>query len=177
MQNHRIFTSNKTLLIRFMVAHRDSPRTQGVHRTRQISQLNSIPARHQTSQHFCSPTMLCHQSVWRKSSAQKWEECVPECELKEILSDISIHALLSGISGVGKTAFIENVISAYDNQHTSLTINLLSRKTSNKPHEMIENAFKIRIKNFYAPIGGKKLSVFINDFNMFDSQTPLELLC
>ena len=126
-------------------------------------------------------------SVWKTPELPFNQILVPTVDtlrnsfILKTLSDAHIHALFVGLSGVGKTAFIENTISTYDNQHASLTINLSSRTSSNKLQEMIENAFEIRTKNSYVPIGGKKLSVFIDDFNMpardtFGSQPPLELL-
>ena len=91
------------------------------------------------------------------------------------------NILFVGNSGTGKTAFIENTFLNLDNQHSSLSISLSSRTSSNKIQQIIENAFEIRTKSTFYPIGGKKLVVCIDDFNMpqrdvFGSQPPLELL-
>lgn len=92
-----------------------------------------------------------------------------------------INAMFVGFSGAGKTAFIENTINTLGGNFSCLTINLSSRTTSNKLQEIIENAFEIRSKSTFYPIGGKELVLFIDDFNMpqrdlFGSQPPLELL-
>ncbi|OHS94615.1 Dynein heavy chain family protein [Tritrichomonas foetus] len=91
------------------------------------------------------------------------------------------NILFVGHSGTGKTAFIENTFLNLDSQHSSLSISLSSRTSSNKIQQIIENAFEIRTKSTFFPIGGKKLVVCIDDFNMpqrdtFGSQPPLELL-
>ena len=91
------------------------------------------------------------------------------------------NILFVGNSGTGKTAFIDNVFLNLDNEHSSLSISLSSRTSSNKIQQIIENAFEIRTKGTFYPIGGKKLVVCIDDFNMpqrdtFGSQPPLELL-
>lgn len=91
------------------------------------------------------------------------------------------NILFVGNSGTGKTAFIENTFLNLDSQHSSLSISLSSRTSSNKIQQIIENAFEIRTKGTFYPIGGKKLVVCIDDFNMpqrdtFGSQPPLELL-
>ncbi|EAX96997.1 Dynein heavy chain family protein [Trichomonas vaginalis G3] len=127
-------------------------------------------------------------SVWKTPEVPFNQILVPTVDtirnsfILKTLTDGNIHGLFVGFSGTGKTAFIENTLTTYDsNKYSSLTMNLSSRTTSNKLQEMIENAFEIRTKSTYVPIGGKKLVVFIDDFNMpqrdlFGSQPPLELL-
>jgi dynein heavy chain len=91
------------------------------------------------------------------------------------------NILFIGGSGTGKTAFIESTfLTGLDARTASLVINLSSRTSSNKIQQIIENAFELRTKGTYFPIGGKHLVTFIDDFNMpqrdlFGSQPPLEL--
>jgi dynein heavy chain len=84
----------------------------------------------------------------------------------EVLLKGHLNALFVGYSGAGKTVFIENTFAQLPDNMSSITVNLSSSTSSNKLQEMIENAFEIRAKSTFLPIGGKHLALFIDDFNM-----------
>ncbi|CAF0814718.1 unnamed protein product [Didymodactylos carnosus] len=90
--------------------------------------------------------------------------------------------LLCGPVGTGKTSVAHAVMSELDaREYSTLIINMSAQTPSNMVQEIIEARVEKRVKGVYAPIGGKKLLNFMDDFNMpakdeYGSQPPLELL-
>merc|ERR1719446_663787 len=95
-----------------------------------------------------------------------------------------IPVLVFGGTGNGKTSQIEMTIARILKENESFntnTINFSARTSSELVQSIIESKLDKR-GNAFAPAGGKKLIVFLDDFNMpqkdlFGSQPPLELLC
>jgi len=91
------------------------------------------------------------------------------------------HALVFGNVGVGKTVVVNKLLSKLPESKTAMTINMSAQTSSNSLQDTIEGKLEKRTKGVFAPVGGKKLVAFIDDFNMpqksvFGFLPPLELL-
>lgn len=91
------------------------------------------------------------------------------------------HCLLTGDVGVGKTSVVFSSLQTLDEGFVSSTMNFSAQTSSVKVSDGIESRVEKRTKDTFAPPGGKKLVVFIDDFNMpekeiFFAQPPLEIL-
>jgi len=91
------------------------------------------------------------------------------------------HVMLTGEVGVGKTSIITSTLALLGEGYLSTTINFSARTKSTRVSDDIEAKVEKRTKDTWAPPGGKKLVVFIDDFNMpekeiFFAQPPLEIL-
>lgn len=91
------------------------------------------------------------------------------------------HVMLTGDVGVGKTSIVGSALRGLGESFLSTVINFSARTSSTRVSDDIEAKVEKRTKDTWAPPGGKKLVVFIDDFNMpekevFSAQPPLELL-
>uniref|UniRef100_A0A7S1KN20 Dynein-1, subspecies f n=1 Tax=Percolomonas cosmopolitus TaxID=63605 RepID=A0A7S1KN20_9EUKA len=92
------------------------------------------------------------------------------------------NILVTGITGTGKTAIIDFVLDQLPElQYVVNTVNFSAQTSSNKLQEVIEVDVEKKSFDTYAPLSGKQLVVFMDDFNMpqkdlFGSQPPLELI-
>lgn len=91
------------------------------------------------------------------------------------------HVMLTGDVGVGKSSIITSTLGSLGESFLSTTINFSARTKSTRVSDDIEAKVEKRTKDTWAPPGGKKLVVFIDDFNMpekevFFAQPPLEIL-
>ncbi|XP_055375876.1 dynein axonemal heavy chain 2 [Condylostylus longicornis] len=100
--------------------------------------------------------------------------------LNLLLSDKPI--MLVGGVGTGKSSTAASVLEAIDKEkYTVLSINMSGQTTAPGLQESIENKTEKCTKVLFAPPGGKKMIVFMDDFNMpikdeYGSQPPLELV-
>ena len=91
------------------------------------------------------------------------------------------HTLITGDVGVGKTSVVFNALYSLDESFVFSNLNFSAQTSSVRVSEGIESRVEKRTKDTFAPPGGKKLIVFIDDFNMpekeiFGAQPPLEIL-
>ena len=91
------------------------------------------------------------------------------------------HALITGDVGVGKTSIVFSALGSLEEHFVFANLNFSARTSSVRVSDGIESRVEKRTKDTYAPPGGKKLVIFIDDFNMpekeiFGAQPPLELL-
>lgn len=90
--------------------------------------------------------------------------------------------LLVGTVGTGKTSTAINVLKELDtNKYSLLSINMSAQTTAQNLQETIEGRTEKRTKGVYAPVGGKTMITFMDDFNMpakdvYGSQHALELI-
>ncbi|XP_025836128.1 dynein heavy chain 2, axonemal-like [Agrilus planipennis] len=90
--------------------------------------------------------------------------------------------MLTGPVGGGKTSVAQSVLAGIDNNiYSVLNINMSAQTTSLNVQETIESRVEKRTKGVFFPVGGKKMIIFLDDFNMpaketYGSQPPLELL-
>ena len=91
------------------------------------------------------------------------------------------HTLFTGGVGVGKTMVAQALLEDLPGGRAAMTINFSAQTSSNSLQDTIEGKLEKRTKGVFAPAGGKKLVVFIDDLNMpqkskFGFIPPLELL-
>lgn len=91
------------------------------------------------------------------------------------------HVLITGDVGVGKTSIVGSCLSLLDDGFVSATLNFSAQTSSVRVSDSMESRVEKRTKDTFAPPGGKKLVIFIDDFNMpekeiFGAQPPLEIL-
>ena len=91
------------------------------------------------------------------------------------------HVLVTGDVGVGKTSVVFNTLAAMEDNFVYSTLNFSAQTSSVRVSDGIEARVEKRTKDTFAPPGGKKLVMFIDDFNMpekeiFFAQPPLEIL-
>ncbi|KAL3914241.1 MAG: hypothetical protein SGPRY_007692 [Prymnesium sp.] len=91
------------------------------------------------------------------------------------------HVLITGDVGVGKTSIVSSCLGSLDDGFVSAAINFSAQTSSVRVSDSIESRVEKRTKDTFAPPGGKKLVIFIDDFNMpekeiFGAQPPLEIL-
>ena len=91
------------------------------------------------------------------------------------------HVLLTGDVGVGKTSVVFSTLGALDESFVSSNLNFSAQTSSTRVSDGFEARVEKRTKDTFAPPGGKKLIMFIDDFNMpekeiFGAQPPLEIL-
>ena len=93
------------------------------------------------------------------------------------------QVLLVGATGTGKTVLAGQLLKSLPDTHHQLIINFSAATTSGAVQDIIEAPMEKRSKDKLGPSGGKKLVIFIDDFNMpvktsFESpfQPALELI-
>lgn len=74
--------------------------------------------------------------------------------------------LVTGPVGTGKTSVIEGVCEELKERHAALTINMSARISSRDVQNTIESRMEKRLKGVYQPIGGGRMILFLDDFNM-----------
>ena len=90
--------------------------------------------------------------------------------------------LLTGPVGTSKTSTALSVLDELNSEkYTVLNVNMSAQTSSINLQDAIESRLEKRTKGIFAPVGGKLLVVFLDDFNMpaketYGSQPPLELL-
>jgi dynein heavy chain len=89
--------------------------------------------------------------------------------------------LLVGDTGGGKTSLVQNCLQSLDSNNTLLLINMSAQTSSAAVQGIIEGKLEKRSKNVFVPIGGKSMTIFVDDMNMpmkdtFGSQPPLEFI-
>ena len=89
--------------------------------------------------------------------------------------------MLTGDVGVGKTSIVFNTLQAIDSAFVFANLNFSAQTSSVRVSDGFEARVEKRTKDTFAPPGGKKLVMFIDDFNMpekeiFGAQPPLEIL-
>ena len=99
----------------------------------------------------------------------------------DILLKIQRDVMVSGPVGCGKSTLILLVLSQIPESLTQLCMQFSAQTSSNRVQEIIESNVEKRTKDTFAPAGGKKMVIFIDDMNMpqkdtFGSMPPLELL-
>jgi dynein heavy chain len=126
--------------------------------------------------------------AWRPSFEQPFYKLfVPTVDTVRYSTVISMlvkakrHTLVTGESGVAKSAIIFSVLSGLDESFAWLNINFSAQTKSVRVSDTIETRLEKRTKDTFAPPGGRRLVAFIDDFNMpekeaFGAQPPLELL-
>jgi len=90
--------------------------------------------------------------------------------------------LLVGPTGTGKSVYVKHLIRGLNTEKfVSLVINFSARTSSNQTQFLIEEKIS-RIRNgVFAPTGGKRMVVFVDDLSMpkvekYGAQAPVELL-
>ena len=91
------------------------------------------------------------------------------------------HALITGDVGVGKTSVVFSTLQSMDEGFVYSNLNFSAQTSSTRVSDGFEARVEKRTKDTFAPPGGKKLVMFIDDFNMpekeiFFAQPPLEIL-
>ena len=91
------------------------------------------------------------------------------------------HVLLTGDVGVGKTSIVFSTLAALGESFVFSNLNFSAQTSSTRVSDGFEARVEKRTKDTFAPPGGKKLVMFIDDFNMpekeiFGAQPPLEIL-
>ena len=92
------------------------------------------------------------------------------------------HTLVAGETGTGKSVLVQRYLETLDEErYCWLPVNMSAATTSNSVQDIIEGSLEKRAKNKLGPNAGKRLVVFVDDFNMpkkdtYGSQPPLELL-
>jgi dynein heavy chain len=76
------------------------------------------------------------------------------------------HVLLTGDVGVGKTSVVSAALGALEEGFVHSNLNFSARTSSTRVSDGIESRVEKRTKDTFAPPGGKKLVVAIDDFNM-----------
>jgi len=97
---------------------------------------------------------------------------------------LKVHreTLSVGVTGTGKTALINNILQALDdNAYAFMVLNLSANTSSQKLQAIIEGKLNRTTKKRYRPFNGKKAVIFIDDLNMpkkddYGFQPPLELI-
>ena len=92
--------------------------------------------------------------------------------------------LFSGISGVGKSVIAQDLLKSISTakKFVNLSLNFSAQTTSLQTQQMLEMKLEKKKKNTSgAPIGFKKIVIFVDDLNMpkldtYGSQPPIELL-
>ena len=97
------------------------------------------------------------------------------------LIKVQKHCMLVGNVGVGKTMVAQSCLESLPSGRSSMTINFSAQTSSNSLQNTVEGKLEKRSKGVFAPAGGKKMVVYIDDFNMpqksvFGFMPPLELL-
>jgi dynein heavy chain, axonemal len=91
------------------------------------------------------------------------------------------HTLVTGESGTGKTVACAAQLDLLPSTHTALVLNFSAATDAGAMQLIVEGVLEKRSKDKMGPSGGKKMVMYIDDFNMptkdaFGSQPPLELL-
>lgn len=98
------------------------------------------------------------------------------------LLDHGYPVLLTGPVGTGKTSTAQSVLTSFNpERYMMLQINMSAQTSSRNVQDAIESRLEKRMKEHYAPPGGKKMITFFDDLNMpakevYGAQPPLELL-
>ena len=101
----------------------------------------------------------------------------------DLYASNSKHVLFCGPTGTGKTAcMLDKLRSSFYNESWNYIFMAFSAQTSaNKIQNILESHMEKKLRKTFAPKGGKKLVVFVDDLNMpmkevYGAQPPIELL-
>jgi dynein heavy chain, axonemal len=101
----------------------------------------------------------------------------------ESLLRVKKNIMFIGATGTGKTILAQSLLKDLPDDMSELSINFSAATTSAATQDMIESSMEKRSKDKLGPVGGKKLVIFIDDFNMpklssreSPFQPPLELI-
>ena len=101
----------------------------------------------------------------------------------DTLTKLRRNVMLVGATGTGKTMLVQSLLKDLPDTHSKLVINFSAATTSSAVLDIIEGPMEKRSKDKLGPLGGKRLVIFIDDFNMpkktsLESpfQPPLELV-
>ena len=93
------------------------------------------------------------------------------------------NVLLVGSTGTGKTILAQQYLGDLPETHSQLTLNFSAATKSVQVQNIVESVMEKRSKDKIGPSGGKKMVIFVDDFNMpkltsseSPFQPPLELL-
>jgi dynein heavy chain len=79
----------------------------------------------------------------------------------------NIPMMIVGETGTGKTVLAQSFLEKeLPETHRSLTVNFSAATLPSQVQDVIESVMEKRSKNKLGPLGGKKLVIFIDDFNM-----------
>ncbi|KAG5457288.1 MAG: dynein heavy chain, N-terminal region 2-domain-containing protein, partial [Olpidium bornovanus] len=103
--------------------------------------------------------------------------------LLEALLDEGYPTLLTGITGVGKSVIVQNLLSRIGKKKNYIPVNLnfSAQTTSSMTQQIIEYNLEKKRKNVLAAPSGMRMVLFVDDVNMpkpdtYGSQPPIELL-
>ena len=101
----------------------------------------------------------------------------------DTLMKIRRNVMLVGATGTGKTVLAQSLLKDLPETHSQLVVNFSAATTSSAVQDIIEGPMEKRSKDKLGPMGGKRLVVFVDDFNMPKKtsstspfQPPLELI-
>jgi dynein heavy chain len=101
----------------------------------------------------------------------------------DTLIKLKRNVMLVGATGTGKTILVQSLLKDLPETHSRLVINFSAATTSAAVQDIIEGPMEKRSKDKLGPVGGKRLVIFIDDFNMPKKtssespfQPPLELV-
>jgi len=89
------------------------------------------------------------------------------------------HTLMTGQTGTGKTVLAQSQLAHLPANFNQLTVNFSAATASSTTQDIIEGVMEKRSKDKFGPLGGsgKRLAVFIDDFNMptkTSSESPFQ---
>jgi dynein heavy chain len=90
--------------------------------------------------------------------------------------------LVCGVTGTGKSAYTNKLVSGLDRRRfQSINVGMSAKTTCSQVQHIIDSKMDKRRKGVYGPPPGMKIVVFIDDFNMpeveeYGAQPPLELI-
>lgn len=103
--------------------------------------------------------------------------------LMEIGLEVQRSVLFTGVSGVGKSAIITDLLNRTQGPKNlvPVTVNFSAQTTSLATQELIESKLEKKRKTRFGAPPGKKIVLFVDDVNMpvrekYGAQPPVELL-
>lgn len=110
-------------------------------------------------------------------------DTVRNSNIVDLFMKVKKNVMLTGATGTGKTILAQTILNNLSEGTVGQTINFSAATTSNSVQDIIEAPLEKRSKDKMGPMGGKKVIIFIDDFNMpkltsLESpfQPPLELV-
>ena len=103
----------------------------------------------------------------------------------ELLLEKEKPALFTGVSGVGKSVIVQNLLNTASAQDPKtiipIFVNFSAQTSSDRTQKTIEEKIERKRKGVFGGPPGKKLVVFVDDINMpsvekYGAQPPIELL-